>query len=45
MDVILSKLWEIAKNREARHAAVHWLAKSQTLLVAEQQQGSLDIQL
>ena len=30
MDVILSKLWEIVKNREVRHAAVHWLAKSQT---------------
>jgi len=23
VDVILSKLWEIVKNREARHVAVH----------------------
>ena len=32
MDVILSKLWEIVKNREARHTVVHWLAKSQPRL-------------
>ena len=32
MDMSLSKLWEILKGREASHAAVHWKAKSQTLL-------------
>ena len=30
MDVNLSKLQEIVKDREARHAAVHRVAKSQT---------------
>ena len=29
-DVSLSKLWEIRKDREARHAAVHGAAKSWT---------------
>ena len=32
MDVSLSKLWEIVKDREVRHAAVHGVTKSQTQL-------------
>ena len=32
MDVILSKLSEIVKDREAWHAAVHGVSKSQTSL-------------
>ena len=27
MDMILSKLWEIVKEREAWHATVHWGCK------------------
>ena len=29
-DMSLSRLWEIVKDREAWHAAVHAVAKSQT---------------
>ena len=32
MDMNLSKYWELVTNREARHAAVHEVAKSQTPL-------------
>ena len=30
MDMSLSKLWEIVKNREAWHAAIHGVTKSRT---------------
>ena len=32
MDMTLSKLWETVKDRGARHAAVHGMAKSRTQL-------------
>ena len=30
VDMSLSKLWEMVKDREAWHAAVHWVKKSRT---------------
>ena len=30
IDMSLSKLWEIVKDREAWHAAIHGVTKSQT---------------
>ena len=32
MDMSLSKLWEIVKDRESWHAAVHGITKNQTQL-------------
>ena len=32
MDMSLSKLWEMVKDRESWHAAVHEIAKTQTCL-------------
>ena len=37
MDVNLSKLHEIVKDREAWHAVVHWVKKSRTQLSEQQE--------
>ena len=36
MDMNLSKLWDIVEDREARHAAVHGVARVRHNLVSEQ---------
>ena len=38
MDMSLSKLWEIVKDREARRAAVHEVIKSRMKLIESEQQ-------
>ena len=38
MDMNLGELWEKVRDREAWHATVHGVAKSQTQLMTEQQQ-------
>ena len=40
VDMNLSKVWEIVKNREAWHATIHEMAKSCHNLVTEQQHNS-----
>ena len=30
MNVHLTELWELVMDKEAQHAAIHWVAKSQT---------------
>ena len=42
MDMILTKFWKVAKDREAWRAVVHGVAKSQTSQATEQQQGTRD---
>ena len=43
MDTSLSKLWEIVKNREDRHAAVYGIAKRQTRLSDWTTSGKLSL--
>ena len=41
MDMSLSKLWEIVKNREAWSAAVHAVTKNRHNLATEQRQSMI----
>ena len=43
MDMNLGKLWEVVKDREAWHTAVHGVTKSLTHLATEQQQPCLNL--
>ena len=40
MDMSFSKFWEIVKDGEAKHAAIHGVANSQTRLSEKQKQHS-----
>ena len=42
MDMSLSKLWEIVKDRESWHAAVHGVTKSWTPLRTTRRYGSVE---
>ena len=41
VDLSLNELWEMVKDREAWHAAVHGVTKSQTHLATEQQHNNI----
>ena len=48
LDTSLSKFWEIGKDREAQHAAVHRVAKSQRLnnnKVTRREVGKISLRL
>ena len=45
MDMNLGKLWEMVRDREAWHATVHGVVKSQNDLVTEHQQHKVSVPL
>ena len=42
MDMSLSKLWEIVKDRDAWHAAIHGVSKSRTQLSNNKKKATLE---